>query len=264
MMDTNNLINELIKQKIRNEKGSIYHWSQVNFAYNSNKIEGSRLTEDQTEQIFETNSLFQHEDDYINVDDVIETINHFRLFDYMLDTLSEPLDKSMMIQMNVILKKGTSYEYDKKYNVGGFKLNANFIGVFNQFVTTQPQDVEQEINELLEWYNSKEQKTLKDIIHFHVIFERIHPFGDGNGRTGRMIMFRECMLNDICPFIILDIHKPYYMRGLKKYDEDKTFLVETCLNEQDIYYSVCNQLGIEVGQIEECENDNLQEHEEQD
>ena len=242
MMDIKRVKSELIKQKKSGFKGNIYHFSQVNFAYNSNKIEGSILTEDQTEAIFDTSSLILKNDQLIKLDDLIETKNHFRLFDYMLDTLEKPLSKDMIIEMNKILKRGTSDEDNPRYNIGGFKIVPNIIGLVEIVKTSNPQDVENDLNHLLKEYRKLDKITIEDIIHFHVLFERIHPFSDGNGRVGRMIMFRECLRNDIMPFIILDKNKDYYIKGLKEYDRDSKYLIDTCLYAQDIYESVSNQL----------------------
>lgn len=168
--------------------------------------------------------------------------NHFRLFDYMLDIIDEELSKENIIEMNKILKRNTTDEDNPRYNVGGFKVVPNKIGLINVINTSSPADVEKDIETLLKWYKSIENVTLEDIIEFHVRFERIHPFGDGNGRVGRIIMFKECLKNDILPFIVLDIDKLYYMRGLKEYKNDKMYLIDTIKNEQDIYEQVCNQL----------------------
>lgn len=241
-MDIKRVKSELIKQKKSGFKGNIYHFSQVNFAYNSNKIEGSILTEDQTEAIFDTSSLIPKNDQLIKLDDLIETKNHFRLFDYMLDTLEKPLSKDMIIEMNKILKRGTSDEDNPRYNVGGFKIVPNIIGAINIINTTNPENVEEEIDSLLNNYNSKKNITLEDIIDFHYKFECIHPFGDGNGRVGRIIMFKECLKNNIMPFIILDDDKAYYMKGLKEYNNDKMLLIDTIKHEQDLYEKVCNKL----------------------
>ncbi len=246
------LIYELLEQKKRKSKGSIYHWSQITFAYNSNKIEGSRLTEDQTEQIFETNNVFTNEkDNLIYLDDMLEVKNHFRLFDFVLDTLDTKLTKEYIIEMNKILKRGTSYEDDPRYNVGGFKTHPNIIGVFNVIQTSKPEDVEKDIDKLLEYYNSLKNVTLNDIVQFHVQFERIHPFGDGNGRVGRMIMFKQCLENKILPFIILDRDKAYYIRGLREWENDQNYLLDTVLTQQDIYDNVCQQLEIFTYEVEE-------------
>lgn len=241
-MGLKKLKTELIEQKKSKFKGNIYHFSQVNFAFNSNKIEGGHLTEDETEEIFETNSFIPKNDDAIKLDDLIEMKNHFRLFDYMLDIIDEELSKENIIEMNKILKRNTTDEDDPRYNVGGFKVVPNKIGLINIINTSSPADVEKDIETLLEWYKSIENVTLEDIIEFHVRFERIHPFGDGNGRVGRIIMFKECLKNNILPFIVLDTDKPYYMRGLKEYKNDKRYLIDTIKNEQDIYEQVCNQL----------------------
>lgn len=241
-MDLIKLKRELIEQKNSKFKGNIYHFSEVAFAYNSNKIEGGKLTEDETEEIFSTNSFIPKTDDAIKLDDLIEMKNHFRLFDYMLDNIDAKLSKENIIEMNKILKRGTSDEDNPRYNVGGFKVVPNKIGLINVIDTSSPKDVDSDMTILLDWYNSLSNVSLEDIIEFHVRFERIHPFGDGNGRVGRMIMFKECLKNNIMPFIILDKDKPFYMRGLKEYKNDKMFLIDTIKNEQDIYEKVCNEL----------------------
>ena len=241
-MDLIKLKRELIEQKNSKFKGNIYHFSEVAFAYNSNKIEGGKLTEDETEEIFSTNSFLPKTDDAIKLDDLIEMKNHFRLFDYMLDNIDAKLSKSNIIEMNKILKRGTSDEDNPRYNVGGFKIVPNKIGLINVIDTSSPKDVDSDMTVLLDWYNSLSKVLLEDIIEFHVRLERIHPFGDGNGRVGRMIMFKECLKNNIVPFIILDKDKPFYMRGLKEYKNDKIFLIDTIKNEQDIYEKVCDEL----------------------
>ena len=241
-MDVQKIKHELIKQKESKFKGNIYHFTQVNFSYNSNKIEGSRLTEEQTEAIFDTSSFIPKSDDVIKLDDLTEAKNHFKLFDYMLDNVDKPLSKEMMIEMNKILKRNTSDEDDPRYNALGFKVVPNIIGLVNVIKTSEPKDVEKDIDELLADYLKLDKVTPLDIIDFHVRFERIHPFGDGNGRVGRMIMFKECLKNNIIPFIVLDKDRSYYMRGLKEYDNDKQYLIDTCKYSQDVYEDVCNQL----------------------
>ena len=212
-MDLPKLKEELIEQKKSKFKGNIYHFSQVNFAYNSNKIEGSHLTEDETEEIFETNSFVPKTFDAIKLDDLIEMKNHFRLFDYMIDIIDDELTEDNIIEMNKILKRNTSDEENPRYNVGGFKVVPNKIGLINIIKTSHPDNVKKDMEELLNWYKKIKKITLEDIIEFHVRFERIHPFGDGNGRVGRIIMFKECLKSNIMPFIILDNSKSYYMRG---------------------------------------------------
>lgn len=241
-MNIEKLKRELVSQKNSKFKGNIYHYSQVNFAYNSNKIEGSHLSENETEEIFVRNSYIPKSDDVVKLDDLIEMKNHFRLFDYMLDIYEKKLDKNIIIEMNKILKRGTSDEDNPRYNVGGFKIVPNKIGLINVIDTSSPKDTPKDIDNLLSWYNSLENITLEDIIEFHYKFEKIHPFGDGNGRVGRMIMFKECLKNDIMPFIILDSDKPFYLRGLKNYENDKMFLIDTIKNEQDLYEVAVNDM----------------------
>ena len=209
-MNVSIIKNELIEQMNSKDKDSIYHFTQINFAYNSNKIEGSRLTEEETKEIFDKNSYSPKSDDEK------ETRNHFELFDYMLDSIDQKLTKEMIIKINVLLKKDTSDLLDSKYNVGGFKITPNMIGLVNVIDTSKPEEVEYDIDELLSWYNSLKDITLENIIEFHVRFETIHPFNDGNGRVGRVIMFKECLKNNIMPFIILEQHKSFYLRGLKE------------------------------------------------
>ena len=173
---------------------------------------------------------------------MIESKNHFKLFDYALDNVDKALSKEMILEMNRILKRNTSDEENPRYNVGGFKIVPNIIGLVNVIHTTEPENVEKEIDQLLFEYNTKRTITLEDIIDFHYRFEKIHPFGDGNGRVGRMIMFKECLKNNIMPFIVLDEDKPYYIRGLKEYERDKMFLIDTIRHEQDLYEEICKKL----------------------
>ena len=233
---------ELIAQRKSKFKGNIYHFAQVNFAYNSNKIEGSKLTEEQTEEIFATDSFIPKKDEVVKYDDLTEMKNHFKLFDYMLDIVDDNLTKENIIEMNVILKRNTTDEDDPRYNVGGFKVVPNIIGLINVIDTSSPDNVEKDLEELLYWYNNLKKITLEDIIEFHYRFEKIHPFGDGNGRVGRVIMFKECLKNNIEPFIILDSEKSFYLRGLKEYKNDKLYLIDTIKNEQDIFRKICEEL----------------------
>ena len=233
---------ELVEQKRSKFKGNIYHYSQVNFAYNSNKIEGGKLTEDETEEIFETNSFVPKSDNSVKFDDLTEMKNHFRLFDYCLDIIDEPLTKEIMINMNKILKRNTTDEENPRYNVGGFKVVPNKIGLINIINTSAPENVERDLDILLDEYHNLEKVMIEDIINFHYCFECIHPFGDGNGRVGRMIMFKECLKNKIMPFIVLDNDKPYYIRGLKNYKDDKMFLIDTIKHEQDLYEDIVKEM----------------------
>ena len=241
-MDISKIKKELIEQKKSKFKGNIYHYSQVNFAYNSNKIEGSSLSEAETEEIFETNSFLPKNKDLIKLDDLVELKNHFRLFDYCLDIVEEPLSKEIIINMNKILKRNTTNEDNPRYNVGGFKIVPNKIGLINVINTSDPSNVEKDLDDLLTKYNNMDKVVIEDIIDFHYKFELIHPFGDGNGRVGRMIMFKECLKNNIMPFIVLDKDKPFYMRGLRNYKEDKMFLIDTIKYEQDLYEKIASEM----------------------
>lgn len=241
-MNVLKLKEELIAQRKSKFKGNIYHFAQVNFAYNSNKIEGSKLTEEETEEIFATDSFIPKKDEVVKYDDLTEMKNHFKLFDYMLDIVDSNLTKENIIKMNVILKRNTTDEDDPRYNVGGFKVVPNIIGLINVIDTSSPDNVEKDLEGLLNWYNNLKNITLEDIIEFHYRFERIHPFGDGNGRVGRIIMFKECLKNNIEPFIILDSEKSFYLRGLKEYKNDKLYLIDTIKNEQDIFRKICEEL----------------------
>ena len=227
-----NILECLKEQKEMGLKGNLYHNTQVIFAYNTNHIEGSKLTEDQTRYIFETNTILFEGQTVVSVDDILETANHFKLVDYMLDVAEEQLSEKIIKQFHKILKEGTSDSIKKWFNVGEYKKLANEAG---NMQTTLPKNVEKDMAKLMEWYNSLEKITIKEIIEFHFRFERIHPFQDGNGRVGRVISFKECLRNNIIPFIILDKDKLFYYRGLKEYQKEKGFLIDTCLNAQDQY-----------------------------
>lgn len=179
-MDIQLIKKELIEQMKTHFKGNIYHWTQVSFSYHSNKIEGSRLTEEQTEMIFETNSFITKANEAIQMDDLIESMNHFKLFDYMLKHIDDPISIPMIIEMNTILKRNTSDEANPRYNIGGFKIIPNMIGFINAIHTTAPENVEKEINELIQNYNNNSYISFDDILDFHIEFEKIHPFADGN------------------------------------------------------------------------------------
>lgn len=227
-----NVLDVLREQKEMGLKGNLYHNTQVIFAYNTNHIEGSKLTEDQTRYIFETNTILFEGQTVASVDDILETANHFKLVDYMLDVAEEKLTEEMIKEFHKILKEGTSDSRKEWFNVGEYKKLANEAG---NIQTSLPKNVVKDMAKLMEWYNSLEKITIKEIIEFHYRFERIHPFQDGNGRVGRIIAFKECLKNNIIPFIILDKDKLFYYRGLKEYKNEKGFLVDTCLNAQDQY-----------------------------
>ena len=230
-----NVLEVLREQKEMGLKGNLYHNTQVIFAYNTNHIEGSKLTEDQTRYIFETNTILFEGQTIASVDDILETANHFKLVDYMLDVAEEKLTEEMIKEFHKILKEGTSDSRKKWFNVGDYKKLANEAG---NMQTSLPKNVASDMAKLMEWYNSLEKITIKEIIEFHYRFEKIHPFQDGNGRVGRIIMFKECLKNGIVPFIILDKDKLFYYRGLKEYKNEKGFLVDTCLNSQDQYNKI--------------------------
>ena len=228
-----NVLDALREQKDMKLKGNLYHQTQVSFAYNTNHIEGSTLTEDQTRYIFETNTILFEGDTVAKVDDILETSNHFKLVDYMLDVADKKLTEKMIKEFHKILKDGTLDSRVEWFNVGEYKQRANTIG--SGIKTTSPNNVEKEMSKLMDWYNSLKQVTIKEIIEFHYKFESIHPFQDGNGRIGRIIMFKECLKNNIVPFIIQDADKLFYYRGLKEYKSEKGYLTDTCLNAQDQY-----------------------------
>ena len=228
-----NVLKALREQKEMKLKGNLYHQTQVSFAYNTNHIEGSTLTEDQTRYIFETNTILFEGDTVAKVDDILETSNHFKLVDYMLDVADKKLTEKMIKEFHKILKDGTSDSRVEWFNVGEYKQRANTIG--EGVKTTLPQNVEKDMGKLMDWYNSLKHITIKEIIEFHYRFESIHPFQDGNGRIGRLIMFKECLKNNIIPFIIRDADKLYYYRGIKEYKNEKGYLIDTCLNAQDQY-----------------------------
>ncbi|MDO5556909.1 MAG: Fic family protein [Clostridia bacterium] len=215
-------------------KGNLYHFTQVSFAYNTNHIEGSRLTEDQTRFIYETNTMLVEKDSIVDINDIIETANHFKLFDYMLDIAEEELNENIIKDFHRILKECTSDSKKEWFNVGEYKKLENEAGGMK---TVTPKDVQKNIIKLFDWYNSLKTISIKEIIEFHSRFEKIHPFQDGNGRVGRIIMFKECLKNNIVPFIIFDIDKLYYYRGLKEYqaNKEKGYLIDTCKAAQDKY-----------------------------
>ena len=229
-----NILEVLREQKNMKLKGNLYHNTQITFAYNTNHIEGSKLTEDQTRYIYETNTLLAEKDSITDLDDVLETSNHFKLVDYMLDIANEKLTEKMIKEFHRILKEGTSDSRKNWFNVGEYKKLPNEVG---DIKTTEPKNVERDMEKLLEWYESLNKITINEIIEFHAKFEKIHPFQDGNGRVGRIIAFKECLKNNIVPFIILDKDKLFYYRGLNQYqtNREKGYLIDTCLNAQDQY-----------------------------
>ena len=227
----NVLLNILREQKQMGLKGGIYHKTQIELTYNSNHIEGSTLTHDQTQYIFETNTIGV-ENKNVNVDDIVETANHFKCVDYVIENAKNELTEKMIKELHFLLKTGTSDSRKDWFNVGAYKKLPNEVGGEE---TCQPENVKKEMKQLLTTYNSIKNKTIETIIEFHKHFEKIHPFQDGNGRIGRLIMFKECLNNNIIPFIIDEEHKLYYYRGLKEWDNEKGYLIDTCLSCQDKY-----------------------------
>lgn len=225
------LLDILRDEKANKYSGGIYHKTQIDLTYNSNHMEGSRLTHDQTRYIFETNTI-GIEKEVLNVDDVIETANHFRCIDMIIDRAKLSLTEKIIKELHLILKNGTSDSRKDWFAVGNYKKLPNEVGGME---TALPEEVANKMKKLLSEYNNKEEKNFEDILDFHVKFERIHPFQDGNGRVGRLIMFKECLKYNIVPFIIEDNLKMFYYRGLKEWDNEKGYLTDTCLTAQNRY-----------------------------
>ena len=221
--------------------GGIYHKVQIELTYNSNHIEGSRLTHDQTRYIFETNTI-GISDETIKVDDIVETANHFKCIDQVIDMANFMLSESFVKQLHLLLKSGTSDSRKSWFAVGDYKRFENEVGGKE---TTKPADVSKAMKKLLKEYNANKHKSLKEIIDFHYKFENIHPFQDGNGRVGRLIMFKECLRNGITPFIISDDIKEYYYRGLNEWKNEPGYLMDTCLTAQDRFKAYMDYFGLE-------------------
>lgn len=235
------LLEILQEEKASKYPGGIYHKTQIDLTYNSNHIEGSRLTHDQTRYIFETNTIGV-ENEVLNVDDVIETANHFRCIDMMIDDAKTALTEKLIKELHLTLKSGTSDSRKDWFAAGEYKKLPNEVGGME---TVLPEEVVDKMKALLAEYNAKEEKTFEDILDFYVKFERIHPFQDGNGRVGRLIMFKECLKYNIVPFIIEDHLKLIYYRGLKEWDNEKGYLTDTCLTAQDKYKVYLDYFRIE-------------------
>lgn len=234
------LLDILRDQKEGKYSGGIYHRTQIDLTYNSNHMEGSRLTRNQTRYIFETNTVGV-ENEVLNVDDVIETVNHFRCIDLVIDHADDILSEKFIKELHLTLKNGTSDSRKDWFAVGEYKKIPNEVGGMD---TALPEEVADKMKTLLKEYNVIKEKTLEDILDFHVKFERIHPFQDGNGRVGRLIMFKECLKHNIVPFIIEDNLKLFYYRGLKEWDNEKGDLTDTCLTAQDKYKAYLNYFRI--------------------
>ena len=235
------LLDILKEQKASRQSGGIYHKTQIELTYNSNHMEGSSLTHDQTRYIFETNTIGVA-NEVLNVDDVVETVNHFRCIDLIIDHAKAALTEKFIKELHLILKNGTSDSRKEWFAVGDYKKLPNEVGGRE---TALPEEVADQMKALLKTYNEKAEKTLEDILEFHVNFERIHPFQDGNGRVGRLILFKECLKYNIVPFIIEDDLKLFYYRGLKEWDNEKGYLTDTCLTAQDRYKAYLDYFRIE-------------------
>ena len=234
------LLAVLREQKQMGLKGSIYHRTQIDLTYNSNHIEGSRLTHDQTRYIFETNTI-GIDGEAVRVDDVIETVNHFRSIDFIIDNATKKLTEDFIKEIHLILKSGTSDSKKDWFAVGDYKRLPNEVGGME---TTLPENVSAEIKSLLKTYNAIKNKSFDDLLDFHYRFEQIHPFQDGNGRVGRLILFKECLANGVVPFIITDELKMFYYRGLQNWPNIQGYLRDTCLTAQDQYKLLLNYYRI--------------------
>ncbi len=226
------LLYVLKSEKKSRYPGGIYHRTQIDLTYNSNHMEGSRLTHEQTRYIFETNTIGLVGNEVLNVDDVIETVNHFRCIDRVIDCAQTGLTEAFIKELHLILKTGTSDSRKEWFAVGAYKKMPNEVGGME---TALPEEAGRKMKELLVWYHQKGEKSLDDILEFHVRFEKIHPFQDGNGRVGRLIMFKECLKYKIVPFIIEEDLKLFYYRGLKEWSRERGYLRDTCLTAQDRY-----------------------------
>ena len=239
----NYLLERLREEKKHGIKGGIYHKLQIDLTYNSNHMEGSELTHDQTRYIFETRTIgIDNVKESVKVDDIVETINHFSMIDRVIDFANYELSEAFIKELHKILKTGTSDSRLSWFKVGDYKRRANAVG---DIETTLPRLVPQEMKKLVDEYNEKEKHTFEEIIEFHVNFERIHPFQEGNGRVGRMIAFKECLKNNIVPFIILDSKKMFYYRGLKNWNKERGWLIDTCLDGQDTVKAYLDYFGIQ-------------------
>lgn len=239
----NKLTKFLVDEYEAHRKGGLYHKTQVQLAYNSNRIEGSKLTEEQTRYIFETRTIGFKDQEAVPVDDIIETANHFVAFDYLLRTVGEPLTEELIKEFHRILKTGTADAQKPYFNVGDYKKLANEVGGHE---TCKPADVEKNMHLLNDWYSSLSDVTIRDLAEYHWRFESIHPFQDGNGRVGRLLLFRECLRNGIMPFVIDNEHKLYYYRGLSEFKQTPGFLIGTMQSAQDMYEAWISYFNEEV------------------
>lgn len=239
-LDSNNsILDRLIFEKEHKISGCLYHELQIRMTYNSNHIEGNSLSEEQTRSIFETNTIYSS--NIISINDITETINHFKAIDYCIDKAKQPLSEEFIKHLHYLIKTRTKDETNYWFNVGNYKNHSNFISGLK---TTKPEDVSKEMNKLISSYNKKQHISFEDIVDFHYQFESIHPFQDGNGRVGRLIAFKECLKNNLVPFIIEDKNKLFYYKGLKEYSNDPKYLIDTCYEGQNIIKALLDYLMI--------------------
>lgn len=239
--------NAILLERLKDERdqsysNGIYHWSQLNFAYNSNHMEGNSLTPFQTQTLFDRDSLITENNQSVKVNDIIETRNHFQGFDFILDNCKEPLSEDMIKELHRILQSGTSNDIKLRFNIGEYKRIPNIIGGIEEIETCPPEKVKEEMHNLLDRYLSIKHPTFTNMIGLHYNMEKIHPFQDGNGRVGRLILYKECLSHDIVPFIIEDKFKEYYLLGMKEFKKEPERLRDTCLYMQDRYIAVCNKI----------------------
>ncbi len=241
VVPNNPILRQLREEKDVGISGGIYHELQIRMTYNSNHMEGSRLNEEQTRHIFETNTLFSH--DAVSVDDIIETVNHFRAMDYCIEMAEEDLTEEIIKQLHYLLKSRTKDETLSWFKVGEYKTRPNVVGGIG---TSSPNNVANDIQQLLKKYHEKKQISFEDIVEFHFQFEKIHPFQDGNGRVGRLIAFKECLKHSLIPFIIEDKKKFYYYRGLKEFLDNPNYLIDTCYDGQDTMKRLLEYFQVEL------------------
>ena len=234
------LIQRLREEKESKLRGGIYHRTQIDLTYNSNHIEGSRLTKEQTRHIFETNTLGITAKS-TRIDDIMETVNHFRCIDYIIDHATDKITETHLKQLHLILKNNTSDSRKSWFAIGDYKRLPNEVGGEE---TTNPEDVSKHIKNILSEYNALKKVQFDDILNFHVQFERIHPFQDGNGRVGRLLMFWQCLQSGHVPFIITEELRLFYYRGLQKWGQINGYLRDTCLTAQDQYKLLLNYFKI--------------------
>ncbi len=237
----NHLLNILREEKETQNRGGIYHKIQIEMTYNSNRMEGSMISREQTESMYDSNTI-DVTTEPLKVDDIVETANHFRCIDYVIDNVKKPLKEDFIKELHYMLKNGTSDSRKDWFSVGDYKQRPNKAGKFD---ATLPENVTEEMSDLLRSYGREKKKSLAQLLEYHYRFETIHPFQDGNGRVGRLILLKECLRNNIVPFIINDDYKWYYYRGLREWEGEKGYLTDTCLAAQDRFKSYLDYYKID-------------------